>query len=184
MRDGNIYSPPSWDTCRVTRLKIGRCRIHWRCFRVLLDRVLEMRHLTELILERNPPAEWDINDFASKLLLSSQQQGKPFRYFGCFESTWLDVGAILHILETGKPQIVVEYQPRNGRKNQQILYYSYMNRYGRDAAQDPNTSKYSFVQYLIDLQTDPRLKQDEAMKNSVLYGLLLESPGLWSAFIP
>ena len=60
------------------------------------------------------------------------------------------------------------------------LHYTVLNKWGRAKARDPSCSLSSFVQILCDVNCERNSVDPQVGKHSILYGLLLESPGLWS----
>lgn len=65
--------------------------------------------------------------------------------------------------------------------NLELLYYSCMNRHGRAKLTQPTTStKEVLVQCLSSLDRSSYAKQHPILETSLWFGLLRESPGLWS----
>ena len=65
------------------------------------------------------------------------------------------------------------------------LYYTTLNIFGRGRARDPTCSLHSFVQLLCDVGSNGLKTRNSRSteKHCIYYGLLPESPGLWSGAV-
>jgi len=145
-------------------------------FQESLQNLIEQDRLESITIETN----LDLDMVSVSHSLEHNQRLSVFQMNPPSITTQKDMKALLGILERNNAtlqQVAIGPSLRKYSSCKRIAYFLELNKFGRRVARDPQTSPESLVELLVVVATTATPNY----RHKLQYGLLRESPGIWSS---